>query len=279
VSLSDASPAAIPFVRRDARRGLFWLRRAHAMFRAAPLPWLLLLVVYYLLVALAELGPWPSFGKLAAAVLKPVFAVGFLAAAWSQERGGRPALRDLFRGFRSNLWALLPLGLVFFAGMMLAVWSTSLVDGGALVAWFSSGDEPSEEVQRSGRLQLGFLLGAVCALPIILALWFAPALVVFHDAGVLSALWTSLRAAVVNWRPTGLFGLAVLFYGGVLPAIGATLARLVGETGGTIIAVGIVFPYMLVFLATFQIADYVAYRDLFHADEPPTLGDSGDQAG
>jgi hypothetical protein len=264
---------AIAFVRRDARRGIFWLRRAHAMFRAAPLPWLLLLLVYYVLVALAELGPWPSLGKLAASVLKPVFAVGFLAAAWSQERGGRPALADLFRGFRSNLWALLPLGLVFFGGMTLAVSATSLVDGGALIAWFSGGEEPSEELQRSGRLQLALLLGAACALPTLLALWFAPALVVFHDAGALSALWTSLRAALANWRPVGVFGLAVLFYGGVVPALGATAARLLGETVGTIIAVGLVFPYLLVFLATFQIADYVAYRDLFHAEEPPASSD------
>jgi len=109
-----APATAIPFVRRDARRGMFWLRRAYAMFRAAPLPWLLLLLVYYALVALAELGPWPSIGKLAASVLKPVFAVGFLAAAWSQERGGRPALSDLFRGFRSNLRALLPLGVALY---------------------------------------------------------------------------------------------------------------------------------------------------------------------
>jgi hypothetical protein len=272
-------PAAIPFVRRDARRGLFWLKRAHAMFRAAPLPWLLLLLVYYVLVALAELGPWPSLGKLAASILKPVFAVGFLAAAWTQERGGRPRLRDLFQGFRSNLWALVPLGVVFFGGMMLAVWSTSLVDGGALIAWFSGSAEPSEEMQRSGRIQLAFLFGAVCALPTILALWFAPALVVFHDANARAALSTSLRAALANWRPTGVFGIAVLFYGGILPALGATLARMIGETAGTIVAVGVVFPYMLVFLATFQIADYVAYRDVFHADEPPGLTGATDQAG
>jgi len=272
VNLSDAPSSGIAFVRRDARRGLFWLRRAYAMFRAAPLPWLLLLVVYYLLVALAELGPWPSLGKLAASILKPVLTVGFLAAAWSQERGGRPAFRDLFRGFRSNLWALLPLGLAFFAGMMLAVWATSLVDGGALVAWLSGGDEPDEEMQTSGRLQLAFLFGVLCGLPTILALWFAPALVVFHDAGPFLALKTSLRAALVNWRPASVFGLAVLFYGGVLPALGATLARTVGDTAGAVIGIGVVFPYMLVFLATFQIADYVAYRDVFHPDEPPAVG-------
>jgi hypothetical protein len=271
--------APIPFVRRDARRGLFWLKRAHAMFRGAPVRWLWLLVVYYLLVALTELGPWPSIGKLAASVLKPVFAVGFLAAAWSQERGGRPALADLFRGFRSNLWALLPLGVVFFGGMMLAVWATSLIDGGALVTWFAGGEEPSEDLQMSGRVQLAFLFGVACALPTLLALWFAPALVVFHDAGAMSALSTSLRAALANWRPAAVFGLAVLFYGGVLPALGWTLVQMVGETAGTVLALGVVVPYMLVFLATFQISDYVAYRDVFHADEPPTVDAPSGQAG
>src|SRR5271157_5206950 len=116
--MQTPSPApAIAFVRRDAWRGMFWLRQAFAMFRAAPLRWLVLSASYYMLFVCAQLGPWPA--KLAVAILKPVFVVGFLAAAWGQERGGKPQLADLFRGFRSNLRALLPLGLVFFVGLTL----------------------------------------------------------------------------------------------------------------------------------------------------------------
>lgn len=270
-------PASIPYVRRDARRGMFWLRRAYSMFRAAPARWLLLILTYYVIVALAELGPWPALGKLAAWILKPVFAVGFLAAAWGQERGGKPGLADLFRGFRSNLWALLPLGVVFFAGVTLAVGATAAIDGGALIAWTSGGEEPSDEVLASGRLQLAMLFGIACALPTLLALWFAPALVVFHDVGALTALATSLRASLANWRPVAVFWLAIVFYGGVVPALGGALAQLLGETARTLLALGVLVPYMLVFLATFQIADYVAYRDLFHADEPAPA--DGDQAG
>ena len=33
------------------------------------------------------------------------------------------------------------------------------------------------------------------------------------------------------------------------------------------VGLGLLAPYMLVFLATFHIADYVAYRDVFHPDE------------
>ena len=256
---------------------MFWLREAFSMFRAAPLRWLLLLAVYYTIVALAELGPWPALGKLAASVLKPVFAVGFLAAAWGQERGRKPGLADLFRGFRSNLWALLPLGLFFFAGMTLAVAATAVIDGGALIAWGSGGAEPSDELLKSGRLQLALLFGIACALPTLLALWFAPALVVFHDAGALKALATSLRASLANWRPVAIFGLAIIFYVGIVPALGGAVARLLDTTTATFLALALFLPYMLVFLATFQIADYVAYRDVFHADEPVTV--DSDQAG
>lgn len=273
---TPAPATAIPFARRDAQHGLFWLRHAYGMFRAAPLRWLLLIIAYYALVVTAELGPWPALGKLAAAMLKPVFAVGFLAAAWGQERGGKPAFVDLFRGFRSNLRALLPLGLVLFVGMTVAVAATAVIDGGALIAW-GSGEEPSAEMLASGRPQLALLFGIACALPTLLALWFAPALVVFHDAGPLTALGTSLRAALANWRPVTIFGLAFMFYGGVVPALGSALVRLLDTTPSTVLGLGLLLPYALIFLATFQIADYVAYRDVFHADEP--MPAAGDQAG
>jgi hypothetical protein len=74
------SHAAIPFSRRDARNGLVWIKRAYVMFRAASLRWLSLLFTYYLLIALLEFGPVQAVGQFIAPLLKPVFAVGFLAA-------------------------------------------------------------------------------------------------------------------------------------------------------------------------------------------------------
>ena len=266
--MSAGARAPITFIRHDARRGVVWLSRAYAMFRAAPLAWLVLLAAYYVLVAMAELGPWPAIGKLAASVLKPVFAVGFLAAAWSQERGGSPRLSDLLRGFRSNLRALLPLGIVFVLGMSVAFIATAAIDGGLLLGMISGVQPPSDEAIDSERVQLAMLFGMLCALPTLLALWFAPALVVFNDAGALTALATSFRAALANWKPVAVFGMMIVFFGGVLPALCVRVAQFFGDAAAAIVAVGLVLPYLFAFLATFQIADYVAYRDVFHADEP-----------
>ena len=71
------------------------------MLWAHQVRWLLLLLVYYVILVSIDVVPW--VGPFVAPLLKPVFAVGFLAAAWSQERGEPPAVAHLFRGFRANL--------------------------------------------------------------------------------------------------------------------------------------------------------------------------------
>jgi hypothetical protein len=262
------SNVSIPFARRDARNGIVWIKRAYAMFRAAPLRWLLLLFTYYLLIGLLEFGPLQAVGQFVAPLLKPVFSVGFLAAAWSQERGIAPRFEHLFRGFRSNLLALVPLGAVFLAGITLAVVATALVDDGRLIALMSGAEKPTEEALASGPVQLAMLFGAACAMPSLLALWFAPALVVFNDAGAVRALGTSLRAAIANWRPIGVYCLTVFVLGGVLPVFALSIAHLLGDAMAGVIALFVVVPYLFTFVAALHISDYVSYRDLFHADEP-----------
>lgn len=264
------STGPIPFARRDARSGLEWLRRAYSMFRAAPLRWLLLLFTYYLLIVLLEFGPLQALGQFIAPLLKPVFAVGFLAAAWSQERGIAPRFADLFRGFRSNLLALVPLGAVFLAGITLAVLATTLVDDGRLIAIMSGAEKPTEETLASGKVQLAMLFGTACALPPLLALWFAPALVVFSDAGAVKALVTSFRAAIANWRPIAAYCLAVFVLAGIVPVFALSIARMFGDVSSGVVALFVVAPYLFALVATLHISDYIGYRDLFHGDEPLT---------
>ena len=261
------SRPTIHFERRDARQGMQWLKQAGAMFRRNPLAWLLMLFTYYLLVGLAEFGPWARVGQIVAPVLKPLFAVGFLAAAWTQERGGSPKFEHLFRGFRSNLYALIPLGIVFLAGMTLAVLATMLVDGGKLIGFLSGTEKPTEETMLGGQLQLAMLFGAVCALPTLFALWFAPALVVFEDAGAVIALGTSFRAAIANWRPVATYGAIVFMFGGVLPGLVLSIGQLFGDTVAGMLALFVVLPYLFAFIATLHISDYVSYRDVFHPNE------------
>jgi hypothetical protein len=270
--VTASARATIPFARRDASHGALWLRRAFAMLSVHRVRWLLLLLAYYAIIVSIDVVPW--VGAFVAPLLKPIFAVGFLAAAWSQERGQPPTIGHLFRGFRADLRALLPLGVVFVAGMTGAIVATSFVDGGKVLEVLAGAARPDESFIGRGDVQAAMLFGALCALPVLLALWFAPALVVFQDCAAGRALATSLRAAVVNWRPVAVYGLLLFFYGGVLPgAVAALIAALAPREAAPAILMLVLLPYLALLVATLHISDYVSYRDIFHPDELPAPRD------
>jgi len=267
----------IAFTRCEARRGVAWLTQAYAMFAQHRLAWVGLLLAYYAVLLLVDV--LPLIGVFLAPMVKPVLSVGFLAAAWTQERGGRPALRMLLRGFGANLTALLPLGIVFVLGISLALGATALIDGGQLLNMLygaapAADADPTaaarhvRETLISPRVQLGMLFGGLCALPTILALWWAPALVVFQDASLGTALGASLRAALANWRAALRYAIAIFVMGAIVPSLVAmALGLLVPPPLNATLAALLVLPYLAFFVATLHIADYVSYRDVFHAGE------------
>jgi len=275
--MTDAS-RDIVFTRHEARRGVAWLVQSYALFRRAKLRWLVMVLAYYLVLGAIEFVP---FAGWAVVILKPVFGVGFLAAAWNHERGTPPAPQHLFQGFRSNLGALLPLGVVLLAGIFLAVGATALVDGGQLVELLlnpaPAGLDQDAAARRFSetlvqpRVQLGMLFGAACALPTILALWWAPALVVFQDARAPTALLVSLRACLANWRPLLRYAFVAFFFGAIVPSVLVLFVALVippslsPEVPALLLAL-----YSWGYIAVLQISDYVSYREVFHAGE--TLG-------
>lgn len=270
-------PRDVVYTVHPARRGAAWLANAWLLFSRARMPWLFLLATYYVAMMAVDLVPF--IGQLAVPLIKPVFAVGFLAAAWTQERGGTPRVPDLFQGFRSNLRALLVLGVVFVTGITIAVLSTAVVDGGKLLDTLTA-PAPATASEREAwsatlnatlrdtRTQLAMVFAIVVALPTLAALWFAPGLVVFQDLPATSALAHSLRAALANWRALVVYAFAVFLMGGLLPGLALALLTIVlPSSAAAIVGVVLLLPYIFFFAATLHVSDYVSYRDVFHAGE------------
>lgn len=267
----------IPFTRYEGRRGVAWLVESYAMFSRQRLAWIGMLFGYYFVLLIVELLPW--VGVFVAPIIKPVLSVGFLAAAWTQERGGKPGIRMLLQGFGANLTALLPLGVVFVAGISIALGATALIDGGQLLdllygAGPAADADPTAAARHvqatlsATRVQLAMLFGTLCALPTLLALWWAPALVVFQDARLLNALGASLRAAVANWRAAARYALGVFVAGAIVPTfITTAIALIVPPPINATLAAVLILPYLAFFVATLHVSDYVSYRDVFHAGE------------
>jgi hypothetical protein len=283
-----STTADIAYTRHPGRRGVVWLRRSYAMFVQHRLAWIGLLLAYYVSLLAVDALPW--IGVLLAPMVKPVLSVGFLAAAWTQERGGKPSIGMVFRGFGANLAALLPLGIVFVVGISVALGATALIDGGQLLdllygaAPAPNGDPAAaarhvQQTLGAPRVQLAIVFGALCALPTLMALWWAPALVVFQDAGLATALRASLRAAVANWRAAARYAIGVFVLGAVVPSLlTGLLALLVPPPLNATIAAVVILPYVAFFVATLHISDYVSYRDVFHGeDKSPSAEKSGSE--
>ena len=253
------------FARVRAARGWLWLVSAHALFARSRIYWLQLILGYWMITVLVTIIP--VVGVIAATLLKPVFAVGFLAAAWSIERGEPPRFSRLFDGFRSNLAALIPLGAVYGAGIVAAVMLSSMMDGGALMRLLLLGEAAeSAKVMSMPGIQSAMVFAAICSIPTLLALWFAPALIVFQDQPTWRALSLSLRASFANTGAILVYWVAVLFFWIVIPGVIIAVGALFGRNGA-LFGLALAMPVTLVIVAVIHAADYVIYRDLFHHGE------------
>jgi hypothetical protein len=193
-----------------AGRGWSWITQAFALFGKAFLPWL---VINTLLVAVGWLlGKVPGAGEYIFYLLAPIFLAGILAACRDLDAGGSVAVEDLFRGFRQNTTALVVLG-VFHMGSLLAIEGLIRSIAGPEFQEVMRGTLPmtdpsmqSPEVQ--SRILLAMLAALSLYLPMAMALWFSPALVMLDNQPPLRALATSLRASLRNLAPFLVFGLA-----------------------------------------------------------------------
>jgi hypothetical protein len=252
------------------RRGAGWVVDGWRLFRAAPLAWMAIVVLYWLLMSL--LGAVPAFGLppqlgvAVAVVLVPAFSVGFMAAARSAARGGAPAIGDLFAGFRGRgLQAQLALGAIYALALALVLWATTLADGGALARWMAGGERPDEQMLQSEEFRAALVLAALGYAPVMMLYWFAPVLAAWHGMPPAKALFFSFFATLVNWRAFLGYGLAAALVAVVVPFAVMTVLLLVfgGKLRGFLM--GLALPLLLVMLPVLYASFFASYRDIFGA--------------
>lgn len=259
-----ATPARIVSFGRGAR----WLAEGWRLFRVAPLPWVGLAVVYYLVLNLVLLVP--VAGILVAPVLVPAFSVGFMAASRTAARGG-PVGAELFlllfSGFRENPRRQLVLGLVFLACLALLLGATTLLDQGALAHSMLAGSPDGGGAQDDGGAIDAMLLAIALYIPVMMAYWFSPVLVAWHGIGVGKALVFSFLACALNWRAFLAYGAVAMLFTVVAPSFAlSALMLFAGGKGGTHI-VALLYAFFLVMLPTLVASFYASYRDIFGTPE------------
>lgn len=240
------SPAAVA-----AGNGVAWWQQGWRLFALSPWVWIAITVVFLVLLVLLHLVP--LIGSFASTILAPVLAAGMMAGCNAQDRGGELTLNHLFAGFSDRLGSLLVVGLLYLAGTVVILCVVVAIAVGTIgmsgIAALMSGDPVQAGLTMLATLGLGALLatlvGTLIALPLMMAYWFAPALVMLRNDEPLAAMKASFVACLANIWPMLVYSLV-----GLVLAIVATIPFLLG---------------WIVLAPVFAASIYASYKDIFGA--------------
>jgi len=190
----------------DAGRGTGWWSDGWALFTKSAGMWIVLGLI--MLVIFIVLSVIPVLGSLAVSLLSPVFIGGWMIAARKAESGGAPDVNDLFSGFKDKLTPLLVLGALLLAAMVVIGLVIGALGFGAVVGMMSGMHSSVGGIMAAaGAGMLALFIGLALGFVVAMALWFAPALVVFRNVAPVDALKASFAASLKNIVPLLIYGL------------------------------------------------------------------------
>jgi hypothetical protein len=281
--------------RCDAGRGWLWWVEAFRLVKEAPGSWYKIglgyfainIALFFLFTVITAVNVWIGvFGLLLAYALIPCFVVGFVAAGWTQARGGAPEFSHLFSGFKADVKTLMGVGvtMVLLAGIVVFIFAAML--GSDFATEMKSLSEKNDPVATlafftSSHLWLALFVLALLGTLVWFAVWLAPMVVVFQRAGVVRAMWNSLNASLINWRALSVWLLVPLVgsfaAGMVLGVVTVVLMSMVLALGfGSEASVSMIIPFFIwgleLLIAPFLISlgaltAFVAYCDIFHSKD------------
>lgn len=234
-------PRAMP-----AGRGWGWYADSWPLFTANPWLWIGLLLVIGLCFIAISLVPVVS---LLAGWLVPMFMGGWVVCCHRLVTEGEFTFEDMFSPFSQQFKPMAILSLIYM-GLNLAITVIAIAVGAGvgLAVGFGIGAAGGGDFGAFMLAALlGFLIGMALFVPLLMAIWFAPALVMLHQVRPIEAMKISMIACWRNIVPFLIYGLV------------GTGLLIVG-------AIPLLLGWLVIYPLMFN-SVYVAYRDIFLADD------------
>jgi uncharacterized membrane protein len=222
------------------------------------------MIVFGILTIL--LNMLPVIGPLIVTLFSPVIGAGFMIGFRDQDHGGDFRVAHLFSGFQENLKQLLLvgamyLGAMFFIGLLMGITL------GSTLATMEGMDQMAAQdpaVVADAINPKDFLLPILIALalfvPVLMAYWFAPALVALGGVSAVEAMKLSFTACLKNILPFLVYGLAVLVL-----AIVASFVSGILSVASVFLGALVIFLGMLVLIPVLTASIYTSFRDVFRS--------------
>jgi len=243
-----------------ASQGFQWVVAGFRLYRKNPL---LLSAAFGLLFGVVmALGLIPVVGGSLSELASPLMVAGFLAAYRALDEGRELELPQFLAGAQGPAIPLMAVGAAQLLGTLLIgkIMLGMGFDPQAVMATAQSGKASPAEMQAMlNQAMPAVLTGMALFTPLIMATWFAPALILFGSARPATALGVSLKAVAKNW--------AAMLVNGITLGLLLFLAALVPLLLGLLVAMPVLFGSL-----------YASYQAIFAvwADEaaPVQAGDN-----
>jgi uncharacterized membrane protein len=224
---------------RPAANGWSWIAEGWELFKRQPGMWIgIVLLLFVIFVAAAFI---PLVGNFAMTLFGPVFAAGIMVGCKALDSGEDLELGHLFAGFRERTGTLIGVGALYLAATIAVVIVVSLLMGVGMMTMM--GGDPQAVEAMGITFVLALLIMMALLLPVVMAVWLAAPLVVFHDQGAIDAMKGSFTGCLKNILPFLLYSV-VLFVLMIIATIPLGLGWLV---------LGPVFAASI----------YASYRDIY----------------
>jgi len=245
VSSHSREAADEPSIRSvSADRGLQWLVSGWRLFMMSPGVWLGITIV--MLIAMMLIGTVPPFGSLAIAFLMPVVAAGMMLGCQALEQGGELRFDHLFAGFHRQTGNLVIVGVWSLVGHAVIGMVVFAIGGGAVLSGVMSGvmlGAGPGALLALGGMMVAVMVGAVLLVPLAMALWFAPALVIFSGLTPGAALKASFDGCMKNMAPFMIYGIVlfILLLLALIPILLGVLVLIPVLTGSVFASYGDIY--------------------------------------
>lgn len=218
-----------------------WIVDAWGLFKQQPGMWLVNLAILFVL--LFALNFVPFVGGLAAALLGPVFGGGIAIGSRALQQGDELKIEHLFAGFQHNLGKLVMIGvfnLVAWIGIGIVI---AVIAGvGAVTGMMGSSNYGAGG--NVSTILFAALVALALAVPVYMAMWFAPTLVALNDLDAMQAIKASFFGCARNIVPFLVYSL-IMFVLAIIATLPLGLGWLM--LGPVLVA-----------------SIYTAYRDIFY---------------
>ena len=196
----------------SAGYGWTWFKQAFGLFMQNPLMWLVIFIVFIVLLMVLSMIPLVS---LLTSIISPIFIGGIMMGCRDLEQGEGLNFNHLFAGFQHRGSQLAGLGVIqLVASIVIVIIPALLLIVFGMLSMTDMMDSMSQQMSDVAELYTAFLLYflilTALMVPLIMGLWFASCLIVFHNFSAWEAFNLSFRACAVNLIPFLVYGLVGL---------------------------------------------------------------------